>query len=140
MNNGYFQSPCRKRVKTRPEDLDAQDFDLAASAVPGVDPGTFDITTVLSPKPYFGDVQGFASGGNATLFDAADAETPAGTAAGPLNSGVPGALSVVFTGVAQTPANVGNVWKLVIANLEVTAKDGQTFNIPALSKTFPSPL
>ena len=85
-------------------------------------------------------MSGFVTAGNASLYDALDSETPAGTDAGPNNTGVPGTLTHSFAGVAQTPGNVGNTWLLVIAGLEVTAKDGQTYTIPSLSKTFPSPL
>jgi hypothetical protein len=140
MSNGYFQNPCRKRITTRQTDLDGGDFSLSVVAAPGEDPGTFDVTATLKPKVNFGDVEGFVTAGNASLYDAPDSETPAATAAGPNNTGVPGALTLSFAGVAQTPGNVGNTWLLVIAGLEVTAKDGQTFTIPSLSKTFPSPL
>jgi hypothetical protein len=140
MSNGYFQNPCRKRLHTRPQDLDGGDVQVVVGAVPGTAPGTFDITATLKPKPNFGDVSGFVTAGNASLYDAPDSETPTATAAGPNNTGVPGALTLSFAGVAQTPGNVGNTWLLVIANVEITAKDGQTFTIPSLSKTFPSPL
>ena len=140
MSNGYFQNPCRKRLHTRPQDLDGGDVQVVVGAVPGTAPGTFDITATLKPKPNFGDVSGFVTAGNASLYDALDTETPAGTALGPNTTGVPGALSIVFPGVAQSVSNVGNTWLLVLANVEITAKDGQTFTIPSLSKTFPSPL
>jgi len=140
MPNGYFQSPCRKRLSTRQTDLDGGDFSLNVVAAPGTAPGTFDITAILKPKPNFGDVEGFVTAGNASLYDAADSETPAGTTAGPNNSGVPGALVITFAGVEQTANNVNSTWLLVLAGVEITAKDGQTFTIPTLSKTFPSPL
>ena len=140
MSNGYFQSPCRKRVTSRQADLDGGDFSLNVVATPGEDPGTFDVTATLKPKPNFGDVEGFVTAGDATLFDALNSESPSGTVAGPNNTGVPGALSITFAGVEQTENNVSSTWLLVMANVEVTAKDGQTFTIPSLSKTFPSPL
>ena len=140
MSNGYFQSPCRKRISTRQTDLDGSDFSLNVAAAPGEDPGTFDVTATLKPKVNFGDVEGFVTAGDATLFDAVNTETPAGTAAGPNNNGIPGAFSITFSGVEQTENNVSSTWLLVIANVEITAKDGQTFTIPSLSKTFPSPL
>ena len=140
MSNGYFQSPCRKRISTRETDLDGGDFSLSVVAVPGEDPGTFDVTATLKPKVNFGDVEGFVTAGNATLFDAVNSETPAGTVAGPNNTGVPGTLAITFSGVEQTENNVSSTWLLVIASVQVTAKDGQTFTIPSLSKTFPSPL
>ena len=140
MSNGYFQSPCRKRVTSRQTDLDGGDFSLNVVAAPGEDPGLFNVTATLKPKVNFGDVEGFLTAGDATLFDAVDSETPAGTAAGPNANGVPGTLAVSFAGVTQTEGNVNSTWLLVIANVEVTAKDGQTFTIPSLSKTFPSPL
>ncbi|MBL7797926.1 MAG: hypothetical protein JNJ90_15640 [Saprospiraceae bacterium] len=140
MSNGYFQNPCRKRITTRQTDLDGGDFSLSVVAAPGGDPGTFDVTATLKPKVNFGDVSGFVTAGNASLYDALDTETPIGTALGPNTTGVPGALSIVFPGVAQSVSNVGNTWLMVLANVEITAKDGQTFTIPSLSKTFPSPL
>ena len=140
MSNGYFQSPCRKRISARLTDLDSGDLSLAVAAAPGEEAGTFNITATFKPKLNFGDVQNFVTAGDATLYDTADPETPVGTAAGPNSTGVPGALTVSFAGVPQTGNNVGNTWLLVIANVEVTAKDGQTFTIPSMSKTFPSPL
>jgi len=140
MSNGYFQSPCRKRIATRQTDLNGDDFVLSVTAAPGADAGTFDITATLKPKVNFGDVEGFLTAGNASLYDSLDSETPAGSAPGPNVTGVPGTLQLSFAGVAQTPGNVGNTWLLVLANVEITAKDGQTFTIPALNKSFPSPL
>ncbi len=140
MSNGYFQSPCRKRVTSRQTDLDGGDFSLNVVAAPGENPGTFDVTATLKPKLNFGDVDGFVTAGDATLYDTVIPETPVGVANGPNSTGVPGALTVSFAGVAQTGNNAGNTWLLVITNLELTAKDGQTFTIPSLSKTFPSPL
>ncbi len=140
MSNGYFQSPCRKRISTRETDLDGGDFSLNVVAAPGEDPGTFEVTATLKPKVNFGDVEGFVTAGDATLFDAVNSESPVGTVAGPNNNGVPGTLAITFSGVEQTENNVSSTWLLVIANVEITAKDGQTFTIPSLSKTFPSPL
>ncbi|MCB0534429.1 MAG: hypothetical protein KDD14_19670 [Saprospiraceae bacterium] len=140
MSNGYFQHPCRKRISTRQQDLETGDFDLALNAVTGEAPGTFDITATLTPKPHFGDVQEFVTAGDATLFDTLDSETPAATADGPNTTGTPTALILSFLAVEQTEANVNSLWKLVIANVQVKAKDGQTLTIPVFSKTIPSPL
>jgi hypothetical protein len=140
MSNGYFQSPCRKRVTTQQIDLDGGDFSLNVVAAPGETEGTFDVTATLKPKVNFGDVEGFVTAGDATLFDAVNSESPVGTAPGPNSNGVPAALTVTFTGVEQTESNVNSTWLLVLANVEITAKDGQTFTIPSLSKSFPSPL
>jgi hypothetical protein len=138
--NGYFQSPCRKRLTTRQSDLDAGDFTLIVSAAPGAAAGQFDVSATLKPKSPFGDAQGLAGAGNISLFDAVDAETPAGIAPGPNNAAVNGHLTVTFSAVAQTPANVGNTWMLAFANVQVLAKDGQTLTLPTLIKAFPSPL
>jgi len=140
MSNGYFQSPCRKRISTRASDLDANDLNLLVTAEPGEDEGTFDITATLKPKANFGDIEGFETAGNASLFDALGSETAVGTDAGPNTDGTPETLQVTFSGVEQTESNVGNTWLLVIANVQVTTKDGQTHTIPSLSKSFPSPL
>ena len=140
MSNGYFQNPCRKRISTRQTDLNGGDFSLNVVAAPGETEGTFDVTATLKPKVNFGDVEGFVTAGDATLFDAVNSESPAGTVAGPNNIGVSGALAITFAGVEQTENNVSSTWLLVLANVEITAKDGQTFTIPSLSKTFPSPL
>lgn len=140
MSNGYFQNPCRKRITTRLSDLDANDLNLSVTAEPGEEEGTFDITATLTPKPNFGDIQGFVTAGTASLFDAVGSETAVGTDVGPNTGGTPESLQVTFAGVEQTETNVSNTWLLVIANVQITAKDGQTFTIPSLSKTFPSPL
>lgn len=140
MSNGYFQSPCRKRLVTRASDLDANDLKLTVTAEPGEEEGTFDISAVLAPKPNFGDIQGFDTAGNASIYDEVGSETAVGTDAGPNTAGTPETLELLFQGVEQTESNVGNTWQLVIANLQVTTKDGATHTIPSLVKTFPSPL
>lgn len=138
--NGYFQTPCRKRVSTRQVDLEGNDFNINVVAEPGEEEGFFDITATLSPKSIFGDVGEIVTAGNATLFDSPASESAAGTDAGPNTDGTPASLELFFEGVEQTEANVSSSWKLVVANVQVVAKDGQTFTIPVLTKTFPSPL
>lgn len=88
MSNGYFQNPCRKRISTRQTDLDGGDFSLSVVAAPGEN-SNLRLHPHLKPKVNFGDVEGFVTAGDATLFDAVNSETPAGTVAGPNNTGVP---------------------------------------------------
>lgn len=140
MSNGYFQSPCRKRLVSRAIDLDANDFKLTVTANPGGDEGEFDINIILSPKPNFGDIQSITGSGNASLYDAVGAETGVGNDLGPNNNGTPDQLELSFTEVAQSESNVGNTWQVIIDDLEVVTKDGATHTIPTLIKTFPSPL
>lgn len=138
MSNGYFQHPCRKRISTRQQDLNSDDLNITVTTEPGENPGTFNVMATLTPKPNFGDVAQLTNADAATLFDAPPSESSS-YGYDSINS-IEGALAISFAGVEQTEANVNNSWKLVIADLQIVAKDGQTFTIPTLSKTFPSPL
>lgn len=102
-------------------------------------PGDFDVQVSLDVNQ-MGDVASIVSGGNVTFFDDLNAETPVATDAGPNVTGIPGKLTVTGTGITQTSSNVGNTWKVVFANVQVVGKDGQTFTIASISKTFLSPL
>ena len=139
MNNGYFQHPCRKRLITRPQDVDSGDFSLRVTAQESSQIGLFDITVILTPKVYFGDVQAVLQSQSAALFDQADAENPAALIALPVE-GTEDGLTLNFEGIEPSTSNVANQWKIQITNLSLLAKDGQNITLPIFHKTFPSPL
>ncbi|MEZ4940603.1 MAG: hypothetical protein R3D58_07035 [Saprospiraceae bacterium] len=138
-NNGYFQSPCRKRVTTRQVDLDGNDFNVDVTAEPGGEEGIFNVNVTLTPKD-FGDVSGLTGADNATLFDSVDAESAAGDYDGQNTDNTPASLTLQFEAVEQTEANVNSTWKIVVTDLQIITKAGQNMTIPILTKTFPSPL
>ena len=138
ISNGYFQTPCRKRIVTRLADLTEKDFELKVVATAAS--GNFDITCTLKPKKNFGDVKSITQSGNAVVYDDAVAESNAKTDAGVNTTGAPTSLVIVGAAMAQTSTNVGNIWKVKFINLVVVGRNGQTFTIPSLIKTFPSPL
>lgn len=138
MSNGYFQSPCRKRVTTRPADLDQNDLLIDVTASPGEDPGTFDISVTISAKNTFGDIQSIVGVDDVYLFDQTTGEPePVGETTSEVDEGV---LSISSVGVEQTESNVTSIWKVLLEGLEVVTKDGATHTIPAVTKTFSSPL
>ncbi len=137
-NNGYFQTPCRKRIITRPVDLDPTDLLIEVTSSPGSDPGTFDIQASLKAKKGFGDIASISDVDSVSLFDTIVGEpSPIGSVDTTLSEGV---LLLSVEGVEQTEDNVNSTWKFVFNDLQVVSKDGQTHTIPSITKTFPSPL
>lgn len=138
--NGYLNGPCRRRLTTRESELTNDDFVVSAVATED-DPGEFDVVVTLSAKELFSDIEGFVTAGNANIYSDDAPETSIGTDAGPNTTGQPTNLQFTFQDVPQTVGNTGNTWTLVVANVQVNGKDGDSsFTLPVVRKTFPSPL
>lgn len=135
----YSAGPCSKRLVTREEDLDRNDFKVSVSASEDA-PGEFDVVVTIAKKDFWTDVDTFVTAGNATIYSDDAPETIIGTDAGPNTDGAPDNLQFTFEDVVQTVGNTGNTWTIVIPNLEITSKDGASHTIASITKTFPSPL
>jgi len=138
LQNGYYASACRKRKVTRLTDITANDF--VVSAIATAASGAFNVAVTIEPKKPFGDVKTITQSGNAIVYDDDVRETNPTTDTGVNTTGTPAKLTITAVGMAQTSTNVGNTWKVKFINLVVVGKDGQTFTLPTLYKTFPSPL
>lgn len=134
----HFTSPCKRRIAARSADIFPDDFDVTVVATPAS--GNFNIAVTLKPKQHFTDIATITQSGNATVFDDAVLESNAKVDTGVNTTGTPTELTIVGAAMAQTLTNVNNTWAVVFANLVVVAKDGQSFTIASLKKTFPSPL
>lgn len=137
--NGYFQSACRKRIRTRLVDISDKDFVLKVTTSAGGAAGQFNVRVEITARKPFSDVGGITQSGDATLFDADPWAVAVKTDAGP-NTAAANVLAFTFTNVVQTTSNVGNTWKITAVNLVLTGKGGQTLTVPSITFSVPSPL
>ncbi len=137
--NGYFQSACRKRIKTRLVDITDKDFHLKVTTSAGGSAGQFNVRVEISANKPFSDVGGITQSGTASLFDEDPWTAAVKTDAGP-NAASANVLPLTFTNVVQTSSNVGNTWKITVVNLVITGKGGQTLTVPSITFSIPSPL
>lgn len=135
----YYNGPCRLKTGTALADIKASDFRIAPQIMVNR-PTDVDLDLHLLPAQNFGDVRQLTSAASVDLYDDENAAAPVAVVSGPVTSGAPGQLDATFTALAITAANVGNIWKAVYHNVVVVAADGQTFTVPSVDVSFPSPL
>lgn len=134
----YYDSPCSVRTKTVLADLKPADFQ-AVVTITATRSNDADLQVVLKRSQNFGDVKELVSVGDVHLYDDKNDTVAIDTVTGPTTTGAPDQIELPFPAVAITTGNTGNIWKAVFEDVEVEAKDGQTFTIPSLTLTFVSP-
>lgn len=134
----FYPNGCLIGTNSQPN-TSGQDFNLASVATrAGTTSGSFLVDTKLQLVQN-GDVASITTCGNIDIFDDENDSVLTVTDAGPNTTGTPHTLLSSSPQIAAASGNTGNTWKVVYHNLVVVGKDGVTYTVPTLTKTFPSP-
>lgn len=117
-----YTKGCLIKTVTRDRDINAND--LRVIPLPPVANGlNWDVTFQIDTK-VVSDVDEFVQVTTSAQLN--HSNIPGPILVGPITSGAPGQINLVFTNIALLPANTGNKWYITLNNLQVVGKGGQT--------------